>query len=101
MYSPAAIEQAPAASPARPVSTTAPLEAAPPTTPVISAKLETSPSIAPNTAGRSQPPFTSRWCPSAGMRGFGWSSSVRGSLMVALTSVVLRRRLSPAASGHG
>ena len=32
----------------------------PPATPVISARLETRPSIAPNTAGRSQPPFTSR-----------------------------------------
>ncbi len=31
----------------------------PPATPAISAKLETSPSIAPNTAGRSQPPVTS------------------------------------------
>ena len=36
-------------------------ETAPPATPVIRARLETRPSIAPKTAGRSQPPLTSRW----------------------------------------
>ena len=36
------------------------LAAVPPATPAISAKLETSPSLAPKTAGRSQPPVTSR-----------------------------------------
>ena len=36
-------------------------ETAPPATPVIRARLETRPSMAPKTAGRSQPPLTSRW----------------------------------------
>ena len=61
VYSPAAIENAPATSPASPASTTAfwlsPL--VPPEIPAMSAKFETSPSIAPKTAGRSQPPVTS------------------------------------------
>ena len=35
--------------------------AVPPATPAIRAKFDTRPSIAPNTAGRSQPPVTSRW----------------------------------------
>src|SRR5437773_504238 len=63
-YSPVAIENAPAASPARPVSTRSWREPPPPPTPAISETLVTRPSIAPNTAGRSQPPATSRcWCP--------------------------------------
>jgi hypothetical protein len=61
VYSPAAIENAPAARPARPASTmNLEPELVPPSMPAISAKFETRPSIAPNTAGRSQPPFTSR-----------------------------------------
>src|SRR5580700_2500319 len=63
-YSPAAIEPAPAARPARPVSTIVCAVAPPAPTPAISDTLVTSPSMAPNTAGRSQPPDTSRWwCP--------------------------------------
>ena len=63
-YSPAAIEHAPAARPARPVSTMVCALPPPPPTPAISDTLVTSPSMAPNTAGRSQPPDTSRWwCP--------------------------------------
>src|SRR3954469_21831453 len=63
VHSPTAIEKAPASSPATPVMTTTwvcvmPVAAA---MPAISETLVTSPSIAPNTAGRSQPPFTSRW----------------------------------------
>lgn len=61
MYSPAAMEKAPAARPDRPVMMIVCCETAPPATPAMSAKLETSPSIAPKTAGRSQPPLTSRW----------------------------------------
>ena len=69
-YSPVAMENAPAASPASPVSTMRcgePPEAfAPAPTPAISETLVTRPSMAPNTAGRSQPPETSLcWCPSA------------------------------------
>ena len=62
-YSPVAIENAPAASPASPVSTMKcgdPPEAPTPApTPAIRETLVTSPSMAPNTAGRSQPPDTS------------------------------------------
>ena len=57
--SPAAIENAPAASPASPVSRIACWEPPPPPTPAISETLVTSPSIAPKTAGRSHPPDTS------------------------------------------
>src|SRR3954454_22185647 len=71
VYSPAAIEKAPAASPASPASTTAVVSDAarvPPATPAISATFETSPSIAPNTAGRSHPPVTSGCsCPIGGV----------------------------------
>jgi hypothetical protein len=63
-YSPAAIEQAPAARPARPVRTMVWADPPPPPTPAISDTFVTSPSMAPNTAGRSHPPDTSRcWCP--------------------------------------
>ena len=69
-YSPVAMENAPAASPASPVSTmrcAEPPEAfTPAPTPAISETLVTRPSMAPNTAGRSQPPETSLcWCPCA------------------------------------
>jgi hypothetical protein len=60
MYSPAAIENAPPTSPASPASATAELLDEAPATPAISAKLETRPSIIPNTVGRSHPPLTSR-----------------------------------------
>ena len=60
MYSPVAMENAPAIRPAMPVSTIAPCPPPPPPIPAISEELVTSPSIAPNTAGRSQPPDTSR-----------------------------------------
>jgi hypothetical protein len=61
VYSPRAIEIAPATSPAVPVSTTVRGATPPPPTPAISAMLLTRPSIAPNTAARSQPPATSGW----------------------------------------
>jgi hypothetical protein len=60
-YSPAAIEKAPAARPARPVSTMVCEPSRAPPTPAISDTLVTRPSMAPNTAGRSHPPDTSRW----------------------------------------
>ena len=58
VYSPNAIENAPASRPATPLSTTA-CALALAATPAISAVLLTSPSIAPNVAARSQPPVTS------------------------------------------
>src|SRR6266540_873437 len=61
VYSPVAIEIAPATRPASPVSTTVVCGTLPPATPAISAKFDTRPSITPKTAGRSQPPVTSRW----------------------------------------
>jgi hypothetical protein len=61
VYSPRPIEIAPATSPATPVSTMLLDETPPPPTPAISAMLVTRPSMAPNTAGRSQPPDTSAW----------------------------------------
>src|ERR1700722_8137337 len=67
--SPAAIENAPAARPARPVRAIACCDPPPPPTPAISDTLVPSPSIAPKTAGRSHPPETSRcsgpWCGAA------------------------------------
>ena len=72
VYSPRAIENAPATRPAIPLSTTAGACAAAPT-PAISAVLLTRPSIAPNVAARSQPPLTSpcRWSKSCGRHGAG------------------------------
>ena len=86
VYSPAAIENDPAASPASPASTIGLVSLAllPPTTPMISAKLDTRPSMAPNTAGRSQPPVTSGCSCSI------WSGSGRGSVR-STASVMLRR----------
>jgi hypothetical protein len=60
MYSPVAIEHAPATSAATPASTMACPETPAPPSPAISEALVTSPSTAPNTVGRSQPPDTSR-----------------------------------------
>ena len=54
------MENAPATSDATPVSTTVCAAAPPPPSPAISEALVTSPSTAPNTVGRSQPPDTSR-----------------------------------------
>ena len=104
MYSPAAIENAPAASPASPASSTALLSALPPATPAISAKLETSPSEAPNTAGRSQPPVTSEcscWMRSLVLgrlrpRSVVRSAARRSSRSVVLLARPVRRRRSPA-----
>ena len=61
VYSPIAIEIAPATSPATPVRMMTSRATPPPPTPAISAMFVTSPSIAPKTAARSQPPETSAW----------------------------------------
>ena len=60
MYSPVPIENAPATSEAAPVSTTVCADTPPPPSPEISDAFVTSPSTAPKTVGRSQPPETSR-----------------------------------------
>ena len=59
-YSPVPIENAPATSAATPASTMACEEAPPPPSPAMSDAFVTSPSTAPNTVGRNQPPDTSR-----------------------------------------
>src|SRR5215470_17115923 len=59
-YSPVPMEKAPATSAATPVRITVCAETPPPPRPAISEVLVTSPSTAPNTVGRSQPPDTSR-----------------------------------------
>ncbi len=56
MYSPAAIEKAPAIRPAMPARRTAPAEAWAPAMPRMRATLETRPSLTPNTAARAPPP---------------------------------------------
>ena len=58
VYSPRAMENAPASRPATPLSTTV-CALALAATPAINAVLLTNPSIAPNVAARSQPPDTS------------------------------------------
>ena len=65
VYSPIAIENAPASRPAMPLTVTAcTLPAA--ATPAIRAVLLTSPSIAPKVAARNQPPLISGWlCPTS------------------------------------
>jgi len=61
VYSPSAIENAPATRPATPLRTTVCASTPAPPTPAISEVLVTRPSIAPNTAARNQPPETSAW----------------------------------------
>ncbi len=56
MYSPAAIDKAPASRPATPAVTTLAAVAPAPATPMIRLALETSPSFTPNTAARRLPP---------------------------------------------
>jgi hypothetical protein len=60
MYSPAAIDKAPASRPARPASRITWLEEPAPAMPRTREKLDTSPSLAPNTAARNQPEARAR-----------------------------------------
>ena len=60
-YSPAAIETAPAISPARPARRTTPAAGLAPATPRMSDTFDTSPSDTPNTAARAAPAWMSRW----------------------------------------
>jgi hypothetical protein len=54
MYSPAAMESAPATSPASPASTSVRRSPSPPPTPSIKDAVDTRPSLAPSTDARSQ-----------------------------------------------
>src|SRR4249919_797846 len=60
-YSPAAIDMAPATSPATPAISTAFCVAAAAATPTIKLAVETIPSLAPSTAARSHPMRSTRW----------------------------------------
>src|SRR4051794_2801926 len=71
-YSPAAIDTAPAISPATPASRTTLAPGSAPATPRISETFDTRPSLAPKTAARATPPWMSRWwCSETGGRGRG------------------------------
>ena len=59
-HSPAAIEIPPATAPARPARRTTPTATPEPAKPSSSETLETSPSLAPNTAARARPPLIER-----------------------------------------
>src|SRR5687768_13271496 len=61
LYSPAAIDTAPAIRPARPARRTTLGAGSAPATPRISPTFETSPSLTPKTAARAAPPCMSRW----------------------------------------
>src|SRR6516165_2811395 len=88
--SPVAIENTPAARPASPVSTMNWCDPPPPPTPAISDTLVTRPSIAPNTAGRSQPPETSRcWCPCSSPR------ASLATLTVSFSGIAVPTRCGP------
>jgi hypothetical protein len=62
MYSPAAIDSAPASSPARPARRMTCEELPAPAMPATREKLDTSPSLAPNTAARNHPEARARCC---------------------------------------
>ena len=62
MYSPAAIDSAPASSPASPASRMTWEELPAPAMPATREKLDTRPSLAPNTAARNQPEARARCC---------------------------------------
>ena len=66
-HSPIAIEQAPATSPASPVSRIVRPDTSAPATPITRLRFETSPSLAPSTAARSALPPV-RWRPSSRAR---------------------------------
>ena len=61
MYTPAALDSAPAPSPATPATSTASREGEAAATPTISEATETIPSFAPSTAARSQPVRLTKW----------------------------------------
>src|SRR5437868_1268268 len=92
-YSPVAIDTDPPATPANPASSRVWVDALPPATPLSSAMLDTRPSMTPNTAGRSQPPVTSRceW----------WISGRTSEADVLMLSRLARRSLPPSTAPRG
>src|SRR5512134_158741 len=72
-YSPAAIDMAPATSPATPLTSTVPWLEPAAATPMTRLAVETMPSLAPSTAARSQPIRAVRWRSR-------WRSAILGSL---------------------
>ena len=78
VYSPMAIEKAPATRPATPVSTMKLALAPAAPTPATSAMLVTRPSMPPNTEARSAPPDTSAWVwPTSATPVLIWESFMR------------------------
>src|SRR3954453_8657602 len=96
LYSPAAIETAPAMSPARPASRTTPGAGSAPATPRIRPTFDTRPSLTPNTAARAAPPRTSRWwCSGRGaISGASIGRSLGGSHGRSLDPLRPRHRLA-------
>ncbi|GAB2628992.1 hypothetical protein GCM10027068_04290 [Prescottella soli] len=90
VYSPSAIENAPATRPATPLRTTVCAATPAPPTPAISDVLVTSPSIAPNTAARSQPPETSEWVwsKSCGMEAMSGVAAFTNQNLAGKTSLI-------------
>ena len=83
MYSPTAMEKAPASSPAMPAMTMAWLSDEAPATPMTSARLETSPSLPPKTAGRRKPVTRDSWG-EVGGAGRGYDPESRDRSMLAM-----------------
>ena len=73
MYSPAAIEKAPASKPASPANAIVVLAAPEPAKPITSELLDTSPSLTPNTAARRAPERSPRCQRSTFPSPPGWS----------------------------
>src|SRR5271165_7399914 len=95
-YSPVPIENDPATSAATPVRTTVCAATPPPPSPAISEALVTSPSTAPNTVGRSQPPDTSRWRCDHPAASAAWRTAILCSSISSPT-----RRIIPQGPGPG
>src|SRR4249919_1626990 len=95
-YSPAAIDIAPAASPATPAVSTAAGEAPVAATPTIRLAVEMTPSLAPSTAARSQP-MRELLCHSAWRCGMRAGALERGRVV---RTIPCRRRSRPTRRGH-
>ena len=84
MYSPAAIEKAPASRPAMPPRTMTWLSAWAPAMPMISDRLLTRPSFAPKTAARNVPDRPPRWSASSLSRAGHRASPTAGAPVISI-----------------
>src|SRR6516165_7812393 len=90
-YSPVPIENAPATRAATPVRITVCIETPPPPSPAINDVFVTSPSTAPNTVGRSQPPDTSRCrCDHPAASAACWTACVGSDISSPTCEIILR-----------